>query len=123
MDFKLDASHKKYIKITISGLVMKPALISVMAKILQHPEYLDKHTFWDLTEASMGLSIADLKEIVGVLRLYKPERKNFADRAAMLVSGKLNSAMLEMFVTMSKLLPIKYRVFNDWDKAEAYICS
>ena len=123
MEFELDASHQKYIKITLSGLVMKPELISVMAKILQHPEYLDKHTFWDLTEASMGLSITDLKEIVGVLRLYKPERKDFANRAAMLVSGKLNSAMLEMFVTMSKLLPIKYRVFNDWDKAEAYICS
>ncbi len=123
MDFQLDASHEKYIKITISGLVVKPELISVMAKILQHPEYLDKHTFWDLTEASMGLSVADFKEIIGVMRLYKPERKDFADKAALLVPGKFNSAMAEMFVTMSKLLPIKYRVFNDWDEAEAYLCS
>jgi len=123
MDFELDASHEKYIKITISGLIVKLELISVMAEILQHSEYMDKHTFWDLREASMGLSIGDLKEIVGVLRLYKPERKDFADKAALLVPGKMHSAMAEMFVTMSKLLPIKYRVFNDWNKAEAYLCS
>ena len=34
MDFELDASHEKFIKITISGLVVKPELISVMAKIV-----------------------------------------------------------------------------------------
>jgi len=123
MDTELDSSHTQYIKITITGLIVKPELISVMAQILQRPDYLDKHTFWDLKEANMGLSIGDLKEIVGILRLYKPERNNFADKAALLVPGQFNSAMAEMFVTMSKLLPIKYRVFNDWNKAENYLCS
>ncbi len=123
MDAVLDSSHARYIKITISGVLVKPELIAVMAQILQHPEYLDKHTLWDLTEASMGLAIADLMEIVGVLRLYKPARKDFADKAALLISGKFNSAMAEIFVTMSKVLPVKYRIFNDWDKAEAYVCS
>ena len=123
MDAEFDSSHTQYIKITISGLIVKPELISVMAEILQHPEYLDKHTFWDLTEASMGLSIGDLKEIVGVFRLYKPERKDFADKSALLVPGKMNTAMAEVFIAMSKLLPIKYRVFNDWERAEAYLCS
>ncbi|MDX2441034.1 MAG: hypothetical protein QNK40_10850 [Desulfobacterales bacterium] len=123
MDFELDASHEKYIEITISGLIVKPELISVMAEILQHSEYMDKHTFWDLREASMGLFIGDLKEIVGVLHLYKPERKDFANKAALLVPGKFNSAVAEIFVAMSKLLPIKYRVFNDWEQAEAYLYS
>lgn len=123
MDAELDSSHKRYIRITISGLIVKPELISVMAQILQHDEYLDKHTFWDLRDASMGLSIGDLKEIVGILKLYKPERENFADKAALLVPGKFNSAVAEMFVTMSKLLPIKYRVFSDHDKAQAYLLS
>jgi len=123
MEAELDSSHAQYIKITITGLIVKPELISVMAKILQHPEYLDKNTLWNLRKANMGLSIWDFKEIVGVLRLYKPERKSFADKAALLVPGQFNSAMAEMFVTMSKLLPIKYRVFNDWDKAEDYLCS
>jgi hypothetical protein len=84
---------------------------------------MDKHTFWDLDEANMGLSIGDLKEIIGVLRLYKPARKDFADKAALLVPGKFNSAMAEMFVAMAKLLPIKYRVFNDPKQAESYLCS
>ena len=123
MDFELDSPHEKYIKITITELIVKPELISVMAQILQHPDYLDKQTLWDLREANMGLSIWDLKEIVGVLRLYKPPKKDFANKAALFVPGKFNSAMAEMFVAMSKLLPIKYRVFNDLKQAESYLCS
>ncbi|MBA3011970.1 MAG: hypothetical protein KKF12_05400 [Proteobacteria bacterium] len=123
MEFELDSSHEKYIKITITGLIVKPELISVMAQLLQHPEYLDKHTLWDLREANMGLSIGDLKEIIGVLRLYKPQKKDFANKTALFVPGKFNSAMAEMFVAMSKLLPIKYRVFNDLKQAESYLCS
>jgi hypothetical protein len=122
MDAVIDSSHDRYMKITISGVLVKPELIAVMAQILQHPEYPDKHTLWDLTRASMGLSIADLKEIVGVMRLYRPARKDFADRAALIIPGKFNTAMAEVFVAMSKVLPIKYRVFNDRDKAEAYVC-
>lgn len=73
MEAELDSSHAQYIKLTINGLIVKPELISVMAQILQHPEYLDKHTLWDLREANMGLSIADFKEIVGVM--YSGPRK------------------------------------------------
>ncbi|WP_022666785.1 hypothetical protein [Desulfospira joergensenii] len=123
MDFTLDPSHEKYIKITISGLIVKSQLITVMSEILHHPQFLEKHTYWDLTQGSMGLSIGDLKEIIGVLRLYKPEKKNFADRSSLLVPGKMNKAIAEMFVTMAKVLPFKYRVFNDPEKAEAYLIS
>ena len=123
MEFTLDPSRETYIKITISGLITKSRLIPVMAEILQHPQYPDKHMYWDLTQASMGLSIGDLKEIIGVLRLYKPGKKNFADRSSILVSGKMNKAMGELFVTMTKVLPVKYRIFTAPDEAENYLIS
>ncbi len=120
METKLDWTHNTYVKITISGLLVKPELISLMADILKHPNYPTRHTFWDLRHCGMGLSIVDLKEITGVLKLYRPE-KNFADKAALLVPGKMNSAMAEVFVTMTKLLPIKYKVFSNWEKAKDYV--
>ena len=122
MKFTLDPSHEKYIKLTITGVITKSGLIPIMSEVLQHPQYPDKHMYWDLTQAGMGLSIGDLKEIIGVMRLYKPE-KNFADRSAILVSGKMNKAMGELFVTMTKLLPVKYRIFTDPAEAEGYICA
>ncbi len=123
MDFTLDTSHEKYIKIKVSGMVTKSYFISAVSQLVQHPEYIDKHSFWDFTEASMGISIEDLHEIVGILRLYKPKQKNFANRSALLVPGQMNHAMVNVFATMTKLLPFKYKVFKDWDKAEAYLCS
>ncbi len=122
MKFTLDATHDKYIKIVVSGLVVKPELISVISQLMQHPDYLDKHSFWDFTESNMGLSIGDLQEIVGVLRLYKPKQKNFADKSALLVSGQMNSAMVNVFATMAKVLPFKYKVFKDKDSALSFLC-
>lgn len=123
MTAELDWSHDVYVKITISGLLTKTELIGIMSEILQHPDYTRKHTFWDLRQGKMGLSIADLKEIVGVLRLYRPETENFADRAALLVSGKMNDAMAKVFVAMTRLLPIRYRVFSDRNAAESFLTS
>ena len=122
-EIDLDWSHKKYIAITISGLLVKSELLPVMAEILQHPDYLIKHTLWDLRQTDSGLSMGDLKEIAGVMKLYKPRTPNFADRSALLVPGRMNSAMAEVFVAMTKLLPVKYRVFRDQAEAEAYLLS
>lgn len=104
-------------KITISGL------IPVMAQVLQHSQYPDRHVYWDLTQADMGLSIGDRREIIGVLRLYQPEKKSFSDRSSLLVSGSLNRAMGDLFVSMAKVLPFKYRIFTDPEEAEAYLCQ
>ena len=123
MAAEVDWSHDTYVKIRISGLLTKPGLIGIMSEILQHPDYTRKHTFWDLRQGKMGLSITDLKEIVGVLRLYRPETEHFADRAALLVSGKMNDAMAQIFVAMTRLLPIRYRVFNDRKAAETFLLS
>ncbi len=43
MEFKIDASHNKYIKIVVSGLVSKTELISAISELIQHPEYMNKH--------------------------------------------------------------------------------
>ncbi len=123
MDFELDTSHEIYIKITATGIVDKASLISAISQLMQHPEYLDKHSYWDFTNASMGLSIADLTEIAGVLRLYKPKRKDFANKSAVLVSGSFNHAMVNVFATMSKALVFNYRVFQDRKKLETFLCS
>lgn len=123
MEVDLDWSHDRYVKITVSGLLVKPGLIALMSEILQHPDYTKKHTFWDLRDTKMGLSISDLKEIVGVLKLYRPGEGSFADRSALLVPGKMNNAMAQMFVTMTRLLPIKYRVFTERDAAENFLLA
>ncbi|MFO7883247.1 MAG: hypothetical protein R6U68_00355 [Desulfobacteraceae bacterium] len=70
METELDLSHPEYIKVMISGLIVKPELISLMGEILQHPQYQEKHTLWDFRQASLGLSIGDLKELVGIMKLY-----------------------------------------------------
>ncbi len=121
MQTDIDWSHDRYVKITVTGTMVKPDLIALMAQILQHPDYIKKHVFWDLRDVTMGLSIADLKEIVGVLKLYRPGIDDFADRSALLVPGKMNNAMAQVFVTMTRLLPVKYRVFTDWQSAEKFL--
>jgi len=119
--FELDASHSIYIKMRVTGIVDKPGLISAISELMQHPEYLDKHSFWDFTQANLGLSISDLNEIVGILRLYKPRQKEFANRSSILVTGPMTSAIVDMFVKMTALLPFNYRVFNDAKEAEAFL--
>ncbi len=123
MDFKFDATHEKYIKIIVSGMVVKTEIISAISQLLQHPEYLDKHSYWDFREATMGLSVGDLSEIVGILRLYKPKQRKFANKSALLVSGQMNSAMVNVFATMTKMLPFNYRVFKDKNHALSFLCS
>ncbi len=123
MDFTLDASHEKYIRIIISGMVVKSEIISAISQLLQHPEYLDKHSYWDFRKATMGLSINDLSEIVGILRLYKPKQKQFANKSALLVSGEMNSAMVNVFATMTKMLPFNYKVFSNKDHALSFLSS
>ena len=121
MQTDLDWSHDRYVRITVSGTMTKSDLVRVMARLLQHPDYTKKNAFWDLRDGTMGLSIADLREIVGVLKLYRPDTEAFADRSALLVPGKLHHAMAQMFVTMARFLPVKYKVFNDWEAAEKFL--
>jgi hypothetical protein len=123
MGYTIDRSHPAYIKVTVTGVVDKETLLTAAKEILQHPEYIIKHTMWHFTEATPGLDIADLKEIVGIISLYKPEVKDFANKSALVLPGRLFRAMGDIFVTMAKLVPVKYMAFNDVEAAEDFLCS
>ncbi len=123
MEHDLNASPKQYIEITVSGRVYKEGLISAISELMNHPDYTQKHTLWNFYEFSVGLSIGDLKEITGVLSLYKPEDKNFANKSAIVVPGEMHKAMVDLFIAMSKFLPFKYKVFKDKEKAKDFLQS
>ena len=107
MVYDLDVSHEKYIKVTVSGVVDKASLIAAMSELMQHSDYIQKHSFWNFHEAVMGLSIGDLKEIADVLRLYKPKEMVFANKSAIVVPGEMHKVMVDLFIEMTKLLPFK----------------
>jgi len=121
MGFTIEADHPAYLKIIVDGLMEKTVVLSAMAELLNHPDYCEKHSYWDLSNARMGLSLQDLKEIIGVMRLYKPRRKTFANKSAIVVDGKLEIAMANMFVTLSTLAPFRYKAFTNHEKARHYL--
>ncbi len=123
MAYALDASHEKYIKITVSGIIEKVSFVAAISELMQHSEYLYKHSLWDLSDSTMGLTIGDLKEIAGVLSLYKPKEKDFANKSAIVVPGQMHKAMADLFINMATRLPFKYCAFNDTNKAAVFLCS
>lgn len=112
MEFKIEDRHEKYLKLIVCGVFNKNGLIHAISETMNHPDYAHKHSYWDFTQATMSMSIYDLKEIVGIFRLYKPDTENFANRVAILISGELNNAILKIFIPMTKLLPFRFQVFT-----------
>lgn len=121
MEYRLDDSHPVYIRMTVTGLVDKPYLIAAMSHLVQHPDYPARHSLWDFTGAAMGISIGDLNEIAGVLRLYKPRQENFADKSALVVPDRLHQSMVDLFISMTRFLPFRYRAFKDIDAAVRFL--
>jgi len=122
VDYPLDDTHKKYIKIIVTGPLEKNRIIHAMKALMTHPEFKIKHSFWNLKGASQGgIDILDIREIVGVLRLYRPKEKDFANKSAFLVSGGVNKSLINIYITMANLLPFKYRVFTDQDEARRFL--
>ncbi len=117
MEYQLDNSHSRYIRMTVTDLVHKKGLTAAISELMAHPDYPSKHALWDFTQAAMGLSMGDLREIAGVLRLYKTRKKNFANKSALVVPGFLDMSMARIYVSLSKLLPFDYRVFQTIDEA------
>ena len=123
MKHTLDNSHPVYIQISIFGVLDKPGLLSAMANLFQHPDYMNKDSLWNFTHATMGLSLGDLGEIVGVLGLFKTKKKNFANKVALLVPNLMELGMAKMFVSISKLLPFTYKVFKAKEDAIAFLLN
>ena len=122
MDYTLDHTHQDYIRMTVSGFMNKHDLLEAMKELITHPDYSTKHTLWDMTDVDRGtIGMADVKEIIGFLRLYKPKEKNFANKSVFFVSNDMNKAFIDLFITMSKMLPFKYKVYTSEDEAVAYL--
>lgn len=97
--------------------------LAAMEELVSHPEYYDKHSFWDFSTAQVGLAIQDLKEIAGVMKLFKPARKKFANKAALLVAGRMNLAIVNIFIAFSTMLPFEYKAFCEHEEAVEYLES
>ena len=61
---------------------------------------------------SMNFSFEELKKNVGIMKLYKPKTKKFANKLALLVEGHLEFALSNLFVLITKLLPFEYKAFT-----------
>lgn len=93
-----------------------------MKDLVTHPEYEAKHSLWDFSRAEQGsLGILDIKEIVGFLRLYKPRGKTFANKSAIMVSSQFHMGIVNVFISMSKILPFKYQVFTKFEEAVKFL--
>ncbi len=122
MDYRIDDSHQHYIKVAVTGTLEKDTLLKAIRSLITHPDYGQKNSLWDLTKASQGsIGIWDIKEIVGFLRLYRPKEKSFANKGAFLVSNDIHKALINIYVTLSKLLPFKYKVCTDSADAKAFL--
>ena len=121
MGHTLNADNSTYIRMTVQGLLDKAAAMAAMDELLAHPEYPVKHTLWDLRAARMGLSIQDLREIAGILKLYTPPSKDFANKAAFVINNRMELAMANIFISLSAFLPFKYKAFPKIEPAETYL--
>jgi hypothetical protein len=123
MKYTIDASDEKYIRVTGTGVLDRNSLMSAMSELMRHPEYAQKHSLWDFSGVSFGITLQDLEGIVGFLSLFQPLDKNFANRSALVVPGKMYQAMAEMFVSMTQNLIFEYKVFQDKRDALGFLKS
>lgn len=123
MEYQLGNSHPAYIKINVKGYLTKTEMLTAILEVMQHPDYHHKHSFCDCTDAMMGMSIFDLMEIVEIFKSYRPQGENFANKIAVLISGHMNMAIMEIFTPMTKSLPFHFKAFAIQDDLEKFLCS
>lgn len=121
MGYRLEPDHNSYLHIILEGRLDKATALAAMNDLMIHPEYPVKNTLWDFDKVQMGLNLQDIGEIVGILRLYKPVNKKFANRVAFLVKNQMELAMANVFIAGTALLPFKYKAFTDLNKARRFL--
>jgi len=117
------SDFKKYIEVTVSGIIEKAAIIAAISELMQHSEYLHKHSLWELSNATTRVTIGDLKEIANAISINKPKEKKFKNKSAIIVPGHMHKAMIELFIKMANRLPFKYFAFTDNKKAVDFLYS
>ena len=122
MIHQLNTSHASYIHIIVTGVVEQASLLDAMSEVFQHPDYHFKHSLWDFSNATgLGLNMGDMKELVGILKLVKTKDKTFANKVALLIPDHLHQAMATLFISLAKLLPFEYKVFQTRDAAILFL--
>lgn len=116
-------THDHYLEVVCDGLLIKHTVLSSLNQLLNHPEYYEKHSLWDLSAIRVGCSMSDVKEIIGVMRLFSPKQADFANRSAWLVSGQINLSLAEMIIEMAKTLPFDFKIFSDSSRAREHLMN
>lgn len=120
MGFALE-QHDHYLEIVFDGILVKQTILESLNQLLNHPEYYEKHSLWNMSASRLGFSIGDAKEIIGVMHLFKPKQKHFANKSVLLVSGPMGLSMVRMFTEMAQDLPFEFSVFSDHSQARAHL--
>lgn len=107
----------------MNGYLTKYEMLTAILEVMRHPDYHHKHSFWDCTDAMMRMSLFDLKEIVDTFKSYQPQGENFANKIAVLISGNMNKAIMDIFIPMTKVLPFHFKAFTIQDELEKFLCS
>ncbi len=120
MGFALEP-HDHYLEVVFDGVLVKHTVLSSINQLLNHPEYYEKHSLWNMTDSRVGFSMTDIKEIIGVMRLFSPKKADFANRSALLVAGQVNVSLAEIVIEMARSLPFDFKVFSDPSRAKKHL--
>jgi hypothetical protein len=115
--------HDHYLEVVFNGLLVKQTVLSSLNRLLNHPEYYEKHSLLNFSDIRVGVSMNDIKEILGVMRLFSPKKADFANRSAWLVAGQVNRSLAEMIIEMAKTLPFDFKVFSDSSRARGHLMN
>lgn len=99
----------------------KDSLLTAISDLMQHPNYHDRHSFWDCTCATLEMSIFDFTEIVNILKPYTPPGRHFKNKVAILLEGEMNKAIMTFFISWTKMLPFNFQVFTKRDDLITFI--
>lgn len=113
--------HGCILEITIEGELTKHLFFMALGELLNHPDYYDRHSLWNLLKAKVAISFRDMKEVAYLMRMYTPERGVVSRKSAIVVSGALNVSIAKMFIEMFNYLPFEYRTFEDYSEAITFL--
>lgn len=123
MKHEFDSSHEKYIEVTVSSIITQTDIIHAVFELMEHPDYLHKHSLWIFSNFSLGININGLEGIADTFRHYKPKKTAFANKSALVASGHTYKAIINLFITIATGLPFEFQAFTDKDRAVDFLCS
>ncbi|WDP89348.1 MAG: hypothetical protein HUN04_06265 [Desulfobacter sp.] len=114
-------NHRHYLEVITSGTLVKNTILSSLGELLKHPEYPAKPSLWNLYQSTPGFSMADLSEIVGILRQSPCNHPERLKKTVILVQGQFHASMAGLFTGMARDLPYHWQVSTTMGEAEAFL--